>query len=64
MDEELFVKEDGDIAFNVIDWGDKNSLNINIYEDINEIIPTSMGFILDVKDVKDLIKVLQAWVVR
>ena len=64
MEEELFILEDGDVSFNVIDWGDKNSLNFNIYEAFGESEDniSSMGFILDVKDVKDLIRVLQRWV--
>ncbi len=63
MENELFVIEDNDITFNVIDWGANNSLNFNIYEDCDEDDGlTSMGFILDVQDVKNLIKVLQKWV--
>jgi hypothetical protein len=60
MEKELFVIEDGDISFNVIDWGDHNTLNISILEDGDEV--SSMGFLLNVKDIKNLIRVLQSWV--
>jgi hypothetical protein len=60
MKKKVFIQKDGELEMNIIDWDDGNNLlNFNIYDNEDE---SSSGFIFNVKQVKELIKVLQRWV--